>query len=105
MGVPIAIAIIIFLAGQYYGHQTLNPSNQCQWCDLHDGTARANGGWSNRPSVPCNDGNKCTKQDTCKAGRYITLSALHMHSYFVHLNDDWFQYNSNLIFKILICHL
>lgn len=59
--------------GQDYGHQTLNPSNKCQWCDLYDATARANSAWSNRPTVPCDDTNKCTKQDTCKAGRYMSL--------------------------------
>lgn len=63
------IHVAFFLAGQHYGHQTLNPSNQCQWCDLYDAAARANGDWSNCPAIPCDDANKCTKQDTCKAGR------------------------------------
>ena len=56
--------------GQDYNHQAINPSNQCQWCDLYDATARANSAWSNRPAVPCNDQNACTKQDTCNSGRY-----------------------------------
>ncbi|KAL9987476.1 hypothetical protein ACROYT_G001789 [Oculina patagonica] len=59
------------IAGRDYGHQTLNPSNQCQWCDLYDTTARDYSTWSNRPTVPCDDANKCTKQDTCKAGRCV----------------------------------
>ncbi|KAL9987480.1 hypothetical protein ACROYT_G001793 [Oculina patagonica] len=59
------------IAGQDYGHQAVNPSNQCQWCDLYDAGARANSAWSNRPAVPCDDKNKCTKQDTCNAGRCV----------------------------------
>ena len=55
--------------GQDYGHQDLNPSNQCQWCDLYDAAARGNSAWTNRPAVACDDQNKCTKQDTCNAGR------------------------------------
>ena len=61
----------IFLIGHDYGHQTLNPSNQCQWCDLYDPTARANSAWSNRPAVACDDQDTCTKQDTCNAGRCV----------------------------------
>ena len=57
------------LVGQDYGHQTLNPSNPCQWCVLDDPTARANSAWSNRPTVACDDQDSCTKQDTCNAGR------------------------------------
>ncbi|PFX19963.1 hypothetical protein AWC38_SpisGene15613 [Stylophora pistillata] len=57
------------VAGQDYSQHAINPSNQCQWCDLYDTAARANSAWSNRPAVPCDDGNKCTKQDTCNAGR------------------------------------
>ena len=55
--------------GQDYNHQTVNPSNQCEWCDLYDATARANGAWSYRSAVPCDDQNRCTKQDTCNSGR------------------------------------
>ena len=55
--------------GQDYGHQVLNPSNQCQWCDLYDAAARSNSAWTNRPAVACDDQDKCTKQDTCNAGR------------------------------------
>ena len=58
-----------YLIGQDYGHQTLNPSNQCQWCDLKDPTARANSAWSNRPNVACDDQDACTHPDTCNAGR------------------------------------
>ena len=61
----------IFLAGQDYSHQTMNPSNQCQWCDLYDSAARANSTWSNRPAAPCDDQNNCTKQDICSAGRCL----------------------------------
>ncbi|XP_068693727.1 uncharacterized protein [Montipora foliosa] len=57
------------IGGQDYRHQTVNPSNQCEWCDLYDATARANGAWTNRPAVPCDDQNRCTKQDTCNSGR------------------------------------
>ncbi|XP_073243741.1 uncharacterized protein [Porites lutea] len=56
------------IAGHDYGHQTSNPSNQCQWCDLYDPTARDNSAWSNRPAVACDDQDTCTKQDTCNAG-------------------------------------
>ncbi|KAJ7389370.1 hypothetical protein OS493_032227, partial [Desmophyllum pertusum] len=56
------------IAGQDYSHQMLNPANQCQWCDLYDAAARGNSTWSNRPTVPCDDANECTKQDTCKVG-------------------------------------
>ena len=64
-----------FVTGSWdYGHQAINPSNQCQWCDLYDPTARANSAWSNRPAVTCDDQNSCTKQDTCNAGRYVQLS-------------------------------
>jgi len=63
----------MFLTGRDYAHQQLNPSNQCQWCDLNDATARLKSAWSNRPEDRCDDGNKCTKQDTCKAGRYGPL--------------------------------
>ncbi|KAJ7389331.1 hypothetical protein OS493_032187 [Desmophyllum pertusum] len=49
-----------------YNHQTVNPSNQCQWCDLYDAATRANSAWTNRPTVPCDDAKNCTKQDTCK---------------------------------------
>ncbi|KAJ7365983.1 hypothetical protein OS493_002725 [Desmophyllum pertusum] len=59
------------IAGQDYNHQTVNPSNQCQWCDLYDAVTRANSAWTNRPTVPCDDANNCTKQDTCKAGRCV----------------------------------
>ncbi|KAL9987448.1 hypothetical protein ACROYT_G001761 [Oculina patagonica] len=69
------------IAGQDYSHQMLNPSNQCQWCDLYDAIARANSDWSNRPTVPCDDGNKCTKQDTCKAGRCSGLGYSCQSSY------------------------
>ena len=62
--------------GQDYSHQTLNPSNKCQWCDLYDANARTNSAWSNRPTVPCDDTNKCTKKDICKAGRYMLLSCV-----------------------------
>ena len=61
----------IFLIGHDYGHQTSNPSNQCQWCDLYDPTARDNSAWSNRPAVACDDQDTCTKQDTCNAGRCV----------------------------------
>ena len=61
------------LTGQDYSHPAVNPSNQCQWCDLYDSAARASSAWSNRPTVPCDDGNKCTKQDTCNAGRCSPL--------------------------------
>ena len=60
-----------FVIGQDYGHHTLNPSNQCQWCDLNDATARANSAWSNRPGVSCDDQDTCTKQDKCNAGRCV----------------------------------
>lgn len=59
------------IAGQDYSHQALNPSNQCQWCDLYDATARGDYAWTNRPAVACNDQNKCTKQDMCDAGRCV----------------------------------
>ncbi|PFX19966.1 Versican core protein [Stylophora pistillata] len=59
------------IAGRDYSHQAVSPSNQCQWCDLYDTAARANSAWSNRPAVPCDDGNKCSKQDTCNAGRCV----------------------------------
>lgn len=65
----------IFATGTDYGHQTLNPSNQCQWCDLYDSTARANSVWSDRPAVACDDQDACTKKDTCDAGRYVRVSA------------------------------
>ncbi|XP_078378028.1 uncharacterized protein LOC144661203 isoform X1 [Oculina patagonica] len=54
--------------GQDYAHQTVNPSNQCQWCDLLDAAARVNSEWTNRPTVPCDDHDKCTKLDMCVAG-------------------------------------
>ena len=57
------------ILGQDYSHQALNPSNQCQWCDLYDAPARGNITWTNRPSVACDDQDKCTKQDMCDAGR------------------------------------
>ncbi|XP_068691216.1 prestalk protein-like [Montipora foliosa] len=57
------------IGGHDYNNQTVNPSNQCEWCDLYDATARANGAWSNRSAVPCDDQNRCTKQDTCNSGR------------------------------------
>ncbi|XP_068740144.1 latent-transforming growth factor beta-binding protein 4-like [Montipora capricornis] len=57
------------IRGQDYNHQTVNPSNHCEWCYLYDATARANGAWSNRPAVACDDQNRCTKQDTCNSGR------------------------------------
>lgn len=60
---------VLRLLGQDYDHQALNPSNQCQWCDLYDTAARANSAWSNRPAVTCDDQNNCTKRDTCNAGR------------------------------------
>lgn len=63
-----------FVAGKDYGPQTLNPANQCQWCDLYDSTARANSAWSNRPAVACDDQDSCTHRDTCNAGRYVQLS-------------------------------
>ncbi|KAL9987472.1 hypothetical protein ACROYT_G001785 [Oculina patagonica] len=69
------------IAGQDYGHQKLNPSNQCQWCDLYDAAARTNSTWSNRPTVPCDDGNKCTKHDTCNAGRCSGLGYSCQSSY------------------------
>ena len=62
--------VYFFLIGQDYGHQTPNPSNQCQWCNLYDPTARANSAWSNRPGA-CDDQDTCTKQDKCNAGRYV----------------------------------
>lgn len=63
-----------FFAGHDYGHQTLNPLNQCQWCDLDNATDRANSAWSNRPGVRCDDADNCTKQDSCKDGRYTFVS-------------------------------
>ena len=59
--------------GVDHSDQTTNPSNECQLCDLFDSASRANRDWSNRPAVPCDDHNKCTKQDTCIAGRFVTI--------------------------------
>ena len=56
-------------AGRDYSHQAVNPSNQCQWCDLHDTAARAKSAWSNRPAVSCDDGKDWTKQDICNSGK------------------------------------
>ena len=60
--------------GGDYNHQAINPSNQCQWCDLYDASARSSASWTNRPTVACDDGNKCTKQDKCNAGRCVGQS-------------------------------
>ncbi|XP_020632779.1 prestalk protein-like [Orbicella faveolata] len=59
------------IAGQDYSHKALNPSNQCQWCDLYDAAARGKSTWSNCPGGACDDQDKCTKQDTCNAGRCV----------------------------------
>ena len=89
-----------FVAGKDYGPQTLNPSNQCQWCDLYDSTARANSAWSNRPAVACDDQDSCTHRDTCNAGRYVQLSACTHNWYDVYvliiytkklLSSDWLR--------------
>ncbi|CAB3984855.1 extracellular matrix A-like [Paramuricea clavata] len=56
------------IAGRDYNHQQLNPSNECQWCDIYDKTSKPILAWSNRPSVVCNDNNACTKQDLCQNG-------------------------------------
>ena len=64
----------IITAGKDYYHQQINPSNQCQWCDLHDKKTKTSSVWSNRPPVPCNDGNACTKKDLCQSGRCIGLA-------------------------------
>ena len=61
-------------AGQDHSHQAVSPSNQCQWCDLYDTAVRANSAWSNRPAVSCDDGNNCTKQDTCNLGKLVSLT-------------------------------
>ncbi|XP_068693813.1 SCO-spondin-like isoform X2 [Montipora foliosa] len=58
------------IGGQDYNHQTVNPSNQSEWCNLYDATARAKGAWSNHPVAcrPVNGGwsswgawNSCNK--------------------------------------------
>ncbi|XP_046852682.1 uncharacterized protein LOC124445941 [Xenia sp. Carnegie-2017] len=62
------------IAGRDYSHQQVNPSNQCQWCNLYDKASKRSLTWSNKPSVSCNDGNACTKQDVCQTGRCVGKS-------------------------------
>ncbi|XP_032233414.2 uncharacterized protein LOC5508728 isoform X2 [Nematostella vectensis] len=57
------------IGGKDYSHQEINPVNQCQWCDIYDDIAKATGSWTNRPSMPCNDRNPCTKRDQCVMGK------------------------------------
>lgn len=59
------------IAGKDYSHQQINPSNQCQWCDLNDKNSKSTSAWSNKPAVSCNDGNACTKKDLCQGGRCV----------------------------------
>ncbi|XP_028398913.1 uncharacterized protein LOC114522435 [Dendronephthya gigantea] len=59
------------IAGKDYNHQQLNPSNECQWCDLYHKASKASSMWANRPALACNDGNACTKQDLCNNGRCV----------------------------------
>ena len=56
-----------FVTGKDYEHHAVNPSNQCQWCDLYDPTARANSVWSNK-NLPCSDHNTRTNDDRCRNG-------------------------------------
>ena len=42
----------------------MNPTNQCQYCNI----ASSPTSWTNYPTQPCDDGNSCTRDDTCNAG-------------------------------------
>ena len=55
--------------GKEYDHQEVNPNNPCQWCNIHDKTAKANQRWSIRSGISCNDDNPCTRNDHCSNGR------------------------------------
>ncbi|XP_028399278.1 protein psiF-like [Dendronephthya gigantea] len=59
------------IVGKEYSHQQLNPSNECQWCDLYHNASKASSLWTNKPAVLCNDSNACTKNDLCNNGRCI----------------------------------
>ncbi|KAK3735006.1 hypothetical protein QZH41_010660, partial [Actinostola sp. cb2023] len=62
------------ISGKDYSHQQINPANQCQWCNLNDAASKPSGAWANRPSVPCNDRNACTKKDLCTKGKCVGQS-------------------------------
>ncbi|XP_048583423.1 uncharacterized protein LOC116619209 isoform X2 [Nematostella vectensis] len=47
-----------------FANQQLKPGNPCQWCNPTGSTSA----WSNRNGVSCNDGNACTRADTCRNG-------------------------------------
>lgn len=68
-------------AGQDYNHQVLNPSNECQLCDLYDGSSKTSGTWTNRPAVLCNDKKNCTMKDTCRAGKCVGVAYSCQSSY------------------------
>jgi hypothetical protein len=57
--------------GKDYFHQQLNPANQCQWCDLFDQSTKLSEEWKTRPSLPCDDGDPCTKNDMCSQGKCV----------------------------------
>ena len=62
---------LVSTTGRDYTHQALNPSNECEWCDLYDASSKASGTWTSRPAVACDDKNQCTKKDTCSAGKCV----------------------------------
>lgn len=66
------------IGGQFYAHQTVNPANECQWCDAYWSTTD----WTGRPSyircgtfadrfccegVCCETGSCCNEEAICEA--------------------------------------
>ena len=59
------------VAGQCYKHGGVSPSNECQVCDI---SSNANG-WTNvADGKVCNDGDLCTRKDTCQSGTCAGVS-------------------------------
>ncbi len=65
------------IGGQFYAHQTVNPANECEWCDAYWSTDA----WTGRPShircgpfsdrfccegVCCETGSCCNSADVCE---------------------------------------
>ncbi len=58
------VAGTCYIASACYSADAPNPSNACQTCQPGKSTST----WTNDDGVSCNDGNACTKNDTCSAG-------------------------------------
>lgn len=69
------------ISGLSYAHNTINPNNECQICDVTQATTA----WTPLTGTSCSDGDLCTYTDTCSSagvcvGTYLACTASICHS-------------------------